>query len=242
VSTSDESSIQGAADSISAALGSSDGQSAQRLTTLGLVHQARVSQLQRNAAAVGTLFGAKSTQAATAQAATASGRASVARLGALRQQLDTPEPEVPSGGWVLHGRVYDDSAAPVAAQTVFLVDGQGTYQRAYGFAYTDDTGYFTLTAPGDATEEGATAEPELYLSVVNAKRQPVYLAQTAFQPTVGAATYQTVQLAAGGKAIGDPPQAVRASAIPRAQRPPTKPKGTAARSPKRSTRKPKGES
>jgi hypothetical protein len=246
VSTTDDSAIQDLADAISSTLDSNDAQGAQRLETLGLVYQARVSQLQRDAAAVTALYGPRSAQAAAAQAAATSAQGSVARLGVLKQRVGTPAPEVPSGGWVLHGRVYDDAASPVAEQTVFLVDVQGTFQRAYGFAYTDDSGYFALTgegpagSTGEAADEAATAPvQELYVEVANAKRQPVHLSSTAFQPAAGTATYQNIQLSPGGKPIGDPPRAVREVALPKTQRASGKRTPTA-QSPKRSSKKPRG--
>jgi hypothetical protein len=225
MSTTDESSIRNVADTISTTLESSDEQSARQLQTLSLVHQARLSQLARNAAAVAANYGTGSPQAAVAEAAVSAAQATVARIGVVNRQLATPAPEVPAEGWVLHGRVYDEQGAPVSGQTVFLVDKQGTYQREYGFAYTDDTGYFVLMAEGApaqaeaASEPAATAQPapELYLEVANERRQPVYLSSAPFQPTVGTATYVNTNLAAGRKPIGDPPRAIRTSAFPTAR-------------------------
>jgi hypothetical protein len=243
MSTPEDLSITSIKDTISSTLESNDAQSTQQLQTLALVHQARLAQLTRNAATVSENFGKGSPQTAAAEAAVSAARATVARVNIVNSQLATPQPAVPAGGWVLHGRVYDDRGAPVSGQTVFLVDAQSAYQRDYGFAYTDDTGYFALTAEGapaagdSTTTAGAPQRaPELYVEVANEKRQPVYLSSTPFQPTVGTATYVPVELAAGGKPIGDPPRAVRGSALP------STPRRKAAKSeskskPKRSTRK-----
>ncbi len=223
MSTNDESSIKNVAETLSTALASSDTQSAQRLQMLSLVHRARLSQLTRNVAVVTRRYGAKSPQTTAAQAAVANSNAVVVRIEVVSRQLNTPLPDVPAGGWVLHGHVYDELAATVAGQTVFLVDVHGEFRHEYGFAYTDDTGYFMLTADGPAAgaDTGSKpstppAAPELYLEVTNEKRQPVYLSSTAFNPTVGTATYVAVHLATGRKPIGDPPSAIRGTALPTA--------------------------
>ena len=54
----------------------------------------------------------------------------------------------------------------------------------------------------------------LYLEIANAEEQVVYLSKTAFQPTLGQATYQNIQLAAGAPVIGNPPAALRGVALP----------------------------
>src|SRR6266851_1042895 len=161
MSTNDESSIKNVAETLSTALASSDTQSAQRLQMLSLVHRARLSQLTRNVAVVTRRYGAKSPQTTAAQAAVANSNAVAVRIEVVSRQLNTPLPDVPAGGWVLHGHVYDELAATVAGQ-------------------------------------------------------PVYLSSTAFNPTVGTATYVAVHLATGRKPIGDPPSAIRGTALPTA--------------------------
>jgi hypothetical protein len=113
---------------------------------------------------------------------------------------------------------YMAALQPVAGFTVVLVDGQKTYRQIYGFAYTDDTGYFLLSYAGSKSQslgqtQGAAA-PELFIEVANAKVLPVYLSSIPFQPTLGSATYQNVILPSGGQPIGDPPEAIRKVALP----------------------------
>jgi hypothetical protein len=220
MSTTDASSITSVVDDISTSLESSDAQTAGRLQTLSLVQQARVSQLTRYAARVTAQYGAGSPEATAAQAAVTTAQATAARSEIVSRQLNTAAPSVPTGGWVLGGRVYDAQASAVAAQTVFLVDPQGAFQSEYGFAYTDDTGYFALTAqapappPADGDTAAEAGTPELYLEVTNQKRQPVYLSSTPFEPTAGTATYVNIYLGAGGQPIGEPPPGAQRSAVP----------------------------
>ena len=67
-------------------------------------------------------------------------------------------------GWALHGRVFNTQLQPISGLTVFLVDASKTYQQAYGFAYTDDTGYFLLNYSrgkcGDARQVGGRGQTD----------------------------------------------------------------------------------
>jgi hypothetical protein len=185
----------------------------QRAQTLSQVQQARVTQASRAAAAAVAQFGAGSPQASTAQSAAKSAITISARVAVFQQQAATAAPQVPANGWVLHGRLYDSSLRPVAAATVYLVDSTKAYQSAYGFAYTDDTGYYSLSHAG-AT--GSTA-PALYLAATNANAEPVYLGGTAVPLVTGTATYQNISLAAGNAPIGDPPAEIKRVALPPAK-------------------------
>ncbi len=138
----------------------------------------------------------------------------VAKAAMLNQRATTADPQVPPSGWALHGRVYSSELAPAAGCTVFLVDPQNAFQSAYGFAYTDASGYFVLSAASGGTAPAAAAT-QLYVAVADAKGEPVYRSSTAFTPNPGVATYQTHVLPAGGKPIGDPPPAIRSIALPK---------------------------
>lgn len=218
--------IAGQIDSdVTTALTATDAATTQRVQTLGLVHQARLAQLTRTAAAVAAQYGAGSTQAAAANAAMTAAQGTVARLAVLGQQVNPPQPEVDATGWALHGYVYNDQLQPVSAYCVFLVDEQNTYQSAYGFAYTDATGYFVLNVPGStapakgqAQAAAAAPAPKLFVQIANASAQPIYLSSAAFEPATGEATFQNIALPAGEKPIGNPPRAVRKTALPPAKK------------------------
>jgi hypothetical protein len=104
------------------------------------------------------------------------------------------------------------------------VDGSKAFLPHYGFAYTDDTGYFVLNYAGDAGQAPASdkapasgqaaALPQLFVEVVDTNANPVYLSSTPFQPVLGTAIFQDIVLPAGGQPIGDPPQAIRDIAMP----------------------------
>ncbi|HEY2472706.1 MAG TPA: hypothetical protein VGI45_33285 [Terracidiphilus sp.] len=214
------------------AVDAADGSSAETLGNITLIHQARLSRMQRNFAELKNA-GASTDTLQQAQAAINTSNTRIAQLSALQQQAATPAPTVSPNGWALQGRVLGDSLAPVGQLTVFLVDGNKVWQREYGFAYTDNTGYFLINYPGEGSSKpddaksstaqkskakeaaGAPAStPELFLEIANAQRKPIYLASDAFSPALGSTTYQTISLPAGQKPIGDPPAELKSTAIP----------------------------
>jgi hypothetical protein len=221
---------------VSKALSSADSTTATRTRYLGLVHQARLAQLTRTAASVTAQFGKSSKQAQAAEASVSACKATVSLLTAATQQVNTPAPPVAPTGWALHGRIYNSQLQPSESYTVFLVDSQNTFQSAYGFTYTDSTGYFLLNFAGTppaqnqqeppasqqagqpptsaATETTSQVPAELFVEIANSKGQPVYLAKVPFVPTTGVALYQNITLPAGEKPIGDPPQSIRNTALP----------------------------
>ena len=200
------------------AFAAADSFAAQRLQTIGKLHQARIARLTREAAGFAKQGDAGAASLAGARAEIAAEKITVAKAAMLNQRAATADPQVPPSGWALHGRVYSSELAPAAGCTVFLVDPQNAFQSAYGFAYTDASGYFVLNAAATAAPGGAVpaaAATQLYVAVADAKGEPVYLSATAFTPNPGVATYQTHVLPVGGKPIGDPPPEIRNIALPK---------------------------
>jgi hypothetical protein len=214
--------------SIPVILASADSDAVDAIQNLGLIKQARVSQLTRVAVNATAQYGSGSPQVVAAQSAVTATTSAVTSISLLNQQATTPSPAVAANGWALHGRVYDSNQKPLSGHTVFLVDIEKNYLNAYGFAYTDATGYFLINYPGTApagaaTQTEAPASPaaqatELFLQIADTNANPVYLSTTAFQPIVGAATYQVVNLASGEPALGDPPTSIRKVALPPAKK------------------------
>lgn len=231
---------------VSTTLAAADAAATQGVQSLKLVQQARLTQLTRTAASLTAKYGASDPRTVSAQAAVAATAATASRVAMLYQQLATSVPQVAADGWALYGHLFQPSAQaqpqPAVGFTVFLVDSQKTYQQAYGFAYTDSTGYFLISYSGsepsatsatEAQPPGAGTQapaqppgqtpapaqnatpttPALYLAVVDTKAQPVYLSTTPFQPVTGAATYQH-QILPGDQPLGDPPASIRKAAIP----------------------------
>lgn len=197
-----------------ATLASADTGSSQTILNLKMVHQARLSQLKRTAETLKKQYGSDDPNVKAAESAVKVGAAKVVRISAAYQELDTPAPQVAADGWVLHGRVYSSDLKPHAKYTVFLVDSQKNYQQPYGFAYTDDTGYFLFNVAAGTGDAPTQPAAPLFIAMTNTKGEPVYLGTTPFQPAPGSVTYQSITLTAGTQPLGDPPQAIRDVALP----------------------------
>lgn len=207
------------AQQLQATLTAADSTANQQVQTLGQVHQARLAQANRTVTALTAQYGATDPRVKTAQAAVTAATTTIARVSMVGQQLAVPSVQVSATGWALQGRVLDAQLQPAAQFTVFLVDANNTFLQQYGFAYTDDTGYFLLNYAGSREETttkrtSSARAAQLYLEIANTDADPVYLSTTAFQPVLGTATFQNIVLPAGGQPIGDPPQAIRAVALP----------------------------
>jgi hypothetical protein len=92
----------------------------------------------------------------------------VARLRDLMVDIARAETVAPTAGaaeWVLHGYVRRKDLTPAPDLTVSLVDAQGQWIKALGFACTDARGYFQLVASLGGTEPPGKPEqpgkPEL---------------------------------------------------------------------------------
>jgi len=202
-----------AAAQLKTTLTAADTDATQHIQRLGLVHQARLSQATRTVAALTAQYGASDPRVQAAQASVTAIQTTVARVSLVSQQLAAPAVQVASTGWALQGFVLNAQLQPAARFTVFLVDADKTYLRRYGFAYTDDTGYFLINYAGDTGKTRAATQ--LFLEIANTDARPVYLSSAAFQPVVGTATFQNIVLPAGEQPIGDPPPEIRAVALPR---------------------------
>jgi hypothetical protein len=200
-------------------LKAADGRAANRLTHLSLVHKARVSQLTRSVTILTAQYGATSPQVVKAKAAIKGTEGIVARVELVKQQTTATAPTVSPTGWAVWGIVHDANAKPLSGHCVFLVDEHKSYLSAFGFVYTDSTGAFTITVAGTATgtEQKTETAPVVFLSVTNAKAQPVYLGDSALELTIGSALYVDVALPVGEPALGDLPEEIRRVAQPPAQ-------------------------
>ncbi|SPF40909.1 exported hypothetical protein [Syntrophobacter sp. SbD1] len=218
-----------AAAQLKTALSSADGQLNQGVNNLKLVHQARLSQATRTAAALKAQYGANDPGVKAAEASVAAQNAAIAGISMVSQQLTVPTVQVAKTGWALQGYVYlsDAQSQPAVGFTVFLVDAEKTYLRDYGFSYTDSTGYFLINYAGGKEHEhrehaenkehaefAEHAATQLFVEITDTKANPVYLSSSPFQPVLGTASFQTIVLPQGGQPIGNPPEAIRSTAMP----------------------------
>jgi hypothetical protein len=179
------------------------------LNVVALVHQARLAQKQRYAAALEKEYGAQDAGTLAAQARVATTKLVIAKVNVAQQQASTPSLTLSADEWALQGRVYDANSNPLAALTVFLVDGQKIWLRQNGFSYTDQTGYFVLKGTS-STEAKAGA---MYIEIASDKGLPIFLDSASFTPVNGQAVYKSITLASQTP-IGDPPCSIRELGIP----------------------------
>lgn len=135
--------------SVASELSTADSIATQAVQLTSNINTARLAQRTRAAASITARFGASSPQAVAAEAAVTASKATVARVAIISQQVSVATPQVSATGWALYGHVYNAQLHPVPAYTVFLVDAKKAYQSAYGFCYTDSTGYFLISFAGD---------------------------------------------------------------------------------------------
>jgi hypothetical protein len=194
------------------ALAGADTSASTSVTNLKLVHQARITQLNRAAVALKAKFGAADSRTVAAQGALTTQSKIATQVAVASQQAATPAPTVAAGGWALHGRVYDEQFEPSARLTVYLVDNTKAYQQQYSFAYTDASGYFLINYAPPAGQTASTGA--LYVAIANTKGEPVYLSSTAFRPAANGAVYQNISLASATRSLGDPPAEIQKVAVP----------------------------
>jgi hypothetical protein len=180
-----------------------DALTAQQLTGLTLIRQSRLNQQQREAAALTAEYGAADSEVVALNDSITTQQSLASVLGATRDIATTTTPTVPANGWVLHGRVRDKNLQPIATLTVCLVDEQKSFLSAYGYAYTDATGYFTLSNTPDASSPAPTPLTA-YLEILNEAGQPIYIDSTAFTIDAGASLYRDVVLSSQTP-LGNPP-------------------------------------
>jgi hypothetical protein len=210
------------APSVADAFAQADETTGARARQLQSVYLARASRLARAADELRAEHGADAPEVRRADAALASARASSAQAAMLHQRFITADPAVAPEGWVLHGRVFDESRKPIAGHTVFFADAAKVYLQAYGFSSTDETGYFLLRYDGGrpapyepATQDSEARGTELFVEVADRKGRLVYRSDRAFRPIVGAAAYEDIVLTESGASKGEPPAQVRKTSLPK---------------------------
>jgi len=205
-----------------------DAQTAQQFTALTAVRQARTNQLQRQVASLTTAYGASDPRTVAVQSSLTTQQTFATRLGIASTTTSTTAPTIPANGWVVYGRVRNADSSPAPQLTVFLADESRAWLQKYAFAFTDQTGYFTLTyAPpadpttpvhkktrraadketdkdGDKQSEGTPEPVSVYLEVSNAGCKLMYIDTTPMSISVGASIYRDILLSAEVP-LGTPP-------------------------------------
>jgi len=136
-----------------------------------------------------------------------------ARLRDLKVEIARAETVAPKAGpaeWVLHGYVWWQDLSPAPDLTVALVDSQGQWVRALGYACTDTRGYFQLVASlgraepaGEAARLMMSAPPpqfEAQIRISDPNHVQLYRGDEAVPISPGGVEYREIALeeVAGG--------------------------------------------
>jgi len=201
---------------LSTGLAAVDTTSASRIDNLGLVYQARVTQLTRTVNKLTAEYGSDSAKVVAAAAAVTATQGAAARVQIVKQQTTETAPVVTSAGWAVWGHVYDSNSQPLTRYCVFLVDAQKNYQQDYGFQFTDTDGAYTINFAGATTQDGQTppAPTNVFLAVTNAKAQLVYESTKPLGLALGSALYVDITLPVGEPVLGDLPTEIERVAQP----------------------------
>jgi hypothetical protein len=137
---------------------------------------------------------------------------SVARLRDLKVEIaraETVAPTAGAAGWVLHGYVRWKDLSPAPDLTVTLVDAQGQWVKALGFANTDARGYFQLAASvvraGSAAAPAPPPKIEAHIRITDRNRLQLYRGEEAVPVSPGGVEYREIVLE-GGAAGSLPPE------------------------------------
>jgi hypothetical protein len=114
-------------------------------------------------------------------------------------------PRVAADEWALHGHVRRSDLDPAPDVTVSLVDAQGQWLRALGFACTDARGYFRVVARVQRSEAGVVSTtPPAFVRVTDADRRELFRAKEALTVSAGAVVYREIVLDFTGGTCSSP--------------------------------------
>ncbi len=190
-----------------------DGQTAQQFASLTQIRQARTNQLQRQVTSLTTTYGATDPRVVAAQASLSNQQTFASRLGVVSTATSTPAPTAPANGWTIYGHVLHADQTPAPQLTVFLADECRAWLQQYAYAFTDQTGYYTLsyTPQADsavkktsAAETGGPQTLTAYLEVSNCSCQLMYIDASPMPIPTGAVISRDILLAATVP-LGTPP-------------------------------------
>lgn len=171
------------------------------------VTQARQAGLEREHARLSRKLGAEHPRARVLAVRMKDG---VARLRDLKVEIARAETVAPTAGaadWVLHGYVRWKDLNPAPDLTVTLVDAQGQWVRALGFASTDARGYFQLVASIKGAEPAGAAPPSklvAHLRITDRNRFQLYRGGEAVPVSPGGVEYREIVLEGGRASL--PPE------------------------------------
>lgn len=169
-----------------------DTERARGLDGLARLRTARTAAQQREAARLAEKLGPDHPRVAALQARVAAEPLLTAQIRAEAARASTPPLSVFGTGWAVHGHVRGVDGAPLPGITAALYDANGRRADAYGWGCTDAQGYFLAR-----TEQVLDVPPDVFLHLVDARGNHVYVHPTPLAPRGGQAIYLPITLGGG---------------------------------------------
>jgi hypothetical protein len=129
------------------------------LEALRRLRTAKAAMLAREQARLTAKYGANHPRVQALTQQITLNRLLVNHVGAEAGRVRVAQVDADPKAWVLHGRVMNQNHQGQPNLTVALYDSRGAWVQALGFACTDSTGFFKLTAGTVAAGGGAAAQP-----------------------------------------------------------------------------------
>ena len=183
------------------------------LESLQRVRSAKAGLLAREQARLTAKYGADHPRVQALAQQISVNRLLVDHVGAEAARAQIAPVDADPKAWILHGRVMKDDLRGQEGLTVALYDSRGAWVQALGFAYTDATGYFKLSAPmgGAKSETPAASEPAVagsagpvYAHVLDSRSTTLAADSRALTPTAGRVDYEEIILGLAGPPGGTP--------------------------------------
>lgn len=198
------------------------------------VTQARQVALEREHARLSDTLGAGHARVKALALRMEDGLTRLRDLSVEITRAETVTPLVSAEEWAIHGHVRSKDFSPAPDLTVSLVDGQGQWLRAFGFACTDARGYFQLsTSIGAAQPPDPTALPRLqaHLRVTDADKKELNRGEEALPVTPGSVHYREIVLKGGARGCVSPEEEATGPDPAHRTTQPSPPRGTRRRRP-----------
>lgn len=134
-----------ASDTIEQNLPSFDANRAKGYAELGTLRSAKSASLVREQRLLSLKYGGATSPRAEAAAIKLIHNEALRReLASTQEVVETPLPEVDENSFVVHGFVRRPDQTGIRGLTLALTDQTGVWQREFGYACTDERGYFSL--------------------------------------------------------------------------------------------------
>ena len=179
------------------------------------VTQARQAGLGREHSRLSRKLGAEHPRAKALAIRMEDGAVRLRDLTVEVARAETVAPRAEAGKWVLHGYVRKKDLSPAPDLTVALVDTQGQWLRALGFACTDARGYFQLVATvaraGSASASAPPSKIETHIRITDRHRVQLHRGEEAVPVSPGGVEYREIVLEGGGAGCVAPEEEVPGS-------------------------------